>query len=201
MQPRRNYATWSPPPGFVAVPSAVPGIEVYAPAPEDQVDPDAKTFRCPQCNGLIAYDAGDQQLACPHCGYTQEVGARVVGLSAGRFEFTLETLDQSERGWGIERRSIQCASCNAVYSGREGDLSTTCPFCGTVCEHYESAQCHLRTSCTKSPFPTKKSYWFDPRMLAAYDKNGMTGYHADTEALMTRQRPSIRYVPMFTPSI
>ena len=78
---------------------------------------------------------------------------------------------------------------------------TTCPFCGTVCEHYESAQCHLRTSCTKSPFPTKKSYWFDPRMLAAYDKNGMTGYHADTEALMTRQRPSIRYVPMFTPSI
>ena len=131
MQPRRNYATWSPPPGFVAVPSAVPGIEVYAPAPEDQVDPDAKTFRCPQCNGLTSYDAGDQQLACPHCGYTQEIGARVVGLAAGRFEFTLETLDQSERGWGIERRSIQCASCNAVYSGREGDLSTTCPFCGS----------------------------------------------------------------------
>jgi DNA-directed RNA polymerase subunit RPC12/RpoP len=131
MGTRHNYATWSPPPGFVPVPSKVPGIEVYAPAPEQQTGPDAKTFRCPQCNGLISYDAGDQQLACPYCGYKQEIGARVVGLSADRFEFTLETLDQSERGWGIERKSIHCASCQAVFSAQEGELSTTCPFCGS----------------------------------------------------------------------
>ena len=128
---RHNYATWSPPPGFAAVASQVPGIQVYAPAPEEETEPEAKTFRCPQCNGLIAYDAGDQQLACPYCGYKQEVGARVVGLSADRFEFTLQTLDQSERGWGVERRSIQCESCNAVFSSGEGELSTTCPFCGS----------------------------------------------------------------------
>ena len=131
MGTRYNYPTWSPPPGFAAVPSKVPGIEVYAPAPEEQADPDAKTFRCPQCNGLIAYDAGDQQLSCPYCGYKQAVGARVVGLTADRFEFTLETLDQSERGWGIERKSVHCASCNAAFSSAEGELSTTCPFCGS----------------------------------------------------------------------
>jgi DNA-directed RNA polymerase subunit RPC12/RpoP len=131
MDARHNYATWSPPPGFVAVPSQVTGIEVYAPAPEQETGPTAKTFRCPQCNGLVSYDADDQQLACPYCGYTHKIGARVVGLSAQRFEFTLETLDHSERGWGIERRSIQCASCNAVFSSGEGELSTTCPFCGS----------------------------------------------------------------------
>lgn len=125
------YATWSPPPGFIAVPSQVPGIEVYAPAPEETVEPEAKTFRCPQCAGLISYDAGDRELVCPYCGYRQEIGARVVGLSADRFEFTLETLDESERGWGIARRAIQCASCNAVFTSGEGELSTTCPFCGS----------------------------------------------------------------------
>jgi DNA-directed RNA polymerase subunit RPC12/RpoP len=131
MGAQQKYATWSPPPGFVAVHSLIPGVEVYAPAPEEETGPEARTFRCPQCNGLISYDAGDQQLACPYCGYTQEVGARVVGLSAKRFEFTLKTLDESERGWGIERRSIQCASCSAVFSVGEGELSTTCPFCGS----------------------------------------------------------------------
>ncbi|HUT20330.1 MAG TPA: hypothetical protein VM366_14335 [Anaerolineae bacterium] len=131
MTPQHNYATWSPPPGFVVVPSQVPGIEVYAPAPEETAGPEAKTFRCPQCAGLISYDAGDQELICPYCGYRQQIGARVVGLSADRFEFTLGTLGESERGWGIARRSIQCASCNAVFSSSEGELSTTCPFCGS----------------------------------------------------------------------
>jgi Zn finger protein HypA/HybF involved in hydrogenase expression len=131
MDTRHNYATWSPPPGFEARPSQVPGIEVYAPAPEPEIETEAKTFRCPQCNGLISYDAGDQQLACPYCGYSREVGARVVGLSAERFEFTLQALDRSEKGWGIERRSIQCAACNAVFSSGEGELSATCPFCGS----------------------------------------------------------------------
>jgi DNA-directed RNA polymerase subunit RPC12/RpoP len=127
----RNYATWSPPPGFVAMPSQVAGIEVYAPAPEEPAGPESKTFRCPRCAGIISYDAGDQELVCPYCGYKQPVGARVVGLAADRFEFTLETLGESERGWGIARQSIQCASCNAVFTSSEGELSTTCPFCGS----------------------------------------------------------------------
>ena len=54
-----------------------------------------------------------------------------VGLSAERFEFTLETLDQSDRGWGVERKSVHCESCNAAYSSGGGELSTTCPFCGS----------------------------------------------------------------------
>jgi DNA-directed RNA polymerase subunit RPC12/RpoP len=127
----RNYATWSPPPGFVAMPSQVAGIEVYAPAPKEPTGPESKTFRCPRCAGVISYNASDQELVCPYCGYKQPVGARVVGLSADRFEFTLEALGESERGWGIARRSIQCASCNAVFTSGEGELSTTCPFCGS----------------------------------------------------------------------
>lgn len=131
MSKQTSYATWTPPPGFAAVLSKIPGIEVYAPAPEQEKETPARTFRCPQCNGLVAYDAGDQQLECPYCGYQQGVGARIVGLAADRFEFTLQTLDQSERGWGIERKSIQCEACQAVFSSGEGELSTSCPFCAS----------------------------------------------------------------------
>jgi Zn finger protein HypA/HybF involved in hydrogenase expression len=127
----QTYADWTPPPGFRPVSSKVPGIEIYAPAPPEETAPDVQTFKCPQCNGIISYDAGDQQLVCPHCGYTQEVGARVVGLSADRFEFTLKALGESEKGWGVERKSIQCEACQAVFSAGGGTLSTTCPFCGS----------------------------------------------------------------------
>jgi Zn finger protein HypA/HybF involved in hydrogenase expression len=131
MQAQDPIHSWTPPPGFVPVPSKVPGIDVYAPAPPEESEPDARTFHCPQCSGIISYSASDQQLVCPHCGYAQEVTAQVVGLSAERFEFTLQALDQSERGWGVERRSIQCESCNAVFTVGGGELSTTCPFCGS----------------------------------------------------------------------
>ena len=126
----KPFENWSPPPGFVPAPSQVNGIEVYAPAPEEE-KAQATTFRCPQCNGIVAYDAGDQQLACPYCGYKQAIDAPIVGLSAERFEFTLETLDQSERGWGVERQAIHCESCQAVFTTDGDKLSTTCPFCGS----------------------------------------------------------------------
>ena len=56
---RQAYATWTPPPGFRPVPSKVPGIEIYAPAPPQEEQPGAKTFTCPQCNGIIAYSDND----------------------------------------------------------------------------------------------------------------------------------------------
>ena len=131
MPARQTYADWTPPPGFVLAASKVAGVETYAPAPPEDAQPDAKTFRCPQCNGIVSYSADAQELVCPHCGYTRKVGAPVVGLSAERFEFTLAALDQSEKGWGADRTSIQCEACNASFSVAGDQLSTTCPFCGS----------------------------------------------------------------------
>jgi Zn finger protein HypA/HybF involved in hydrogenase expression len=128
---KQPFAEWIPPPGFVSVSSKVPGVEVYAPAPPEEKGPEVRTFRCPQCNGIISYSPDDQELVCPYCGYKQQIGARVVGLAADRFEFTLEALDQSEKGWGVERQSIHCEACNAMFSAGGGALSTTCPFCGS----------------------------------------------------------------------
>ena len=60
MSKHTSYATWSPPPGFAPVPSKIPGIEVYAPAPEQEEEAPARTFRCPQCNGAVHVTGGDE---------------------------------------------------------------------------------------------------------------------------------------------
>ena len=70
-------------------------------------------------------------IACEHCGYIAPVRAMQVGRSADEFEFTLETISQSERGWGEERHILHCGSCGAALSLPIGTLSTTCPFCAS----------------------------------------------------------------------
>jgi hypothetical protein len=54
-----------------------------------------------------------------------------VGHSAQDFEFTLETISQSNRGWGIKRQLLHCDACGGDLSLPEGTLSTTCPFCSS----------------------------------------------------------------------
>lgn len=121
---------WSPPKGFVAIPSQVPGIEVYAPAPEEQAE-ETKTFKCRHCGGVIAYSAAERRLACPYCGRTQDVDAEEVGRAADQFEFTLEAMARPQYGWGEERRELVCESCGAVVAVAPRDLTNTCAFCGS----------------------------------------------------------------------
>ncbi|MDY6877256.1 MAG: hypothetical protein SWK90_13775 [Chloroflexota bacterium] len=121
---------WSPPAGFVPVPSQVEGIKLYAPAPEGESE-ETNTFKCRHCGGVIAYSATQRQLTCPYCGSTQEVDAEKVGQTAAEFEFTLETMEHARYGWGAERRELVCDSCGAVVTVAPDKLTSTCAFCGS----------------------------------------------------------------------
>lgn len=121
-----------PPPGFVSVPSAVEGIAVYAPAlPETGPHQEVVDFKCPRCGAVTAYSVVDGGLRCAHCGYYEPPQAPAVGKAAPQFEFTLEALEQAARGWGEERRDLCCQSCSAQLSLPPGQLTSTCPFCGS----------------------------------------------------------------------
>ncbi len=122
--------SWTPPPGFIPVPSALEGVQVYAPAPEPQ-PPEQKTFKCPNCGASTAYSAQAAALVCAHCGYTEQPAAPTSGRSAKKAEFTIETLEQSTQGWGRARREIHCESCGANFSLDRNALATTCPFCAS----------------------------------------------------------------------
>ncbi len=122
---------WPPPEGYIPVSSQVDGIEVYAPAPEVKEDQETLTFRCRHCGGTISYSASERQLTCPYCGGSQEVAAEEVGQTAAEFEFTLETMERAQYGWGQERRELVCESCGAVVAAAPETLTSTCAFCGS----------------------------------------------------------------------
>jgi len=125
-----SSALWPPPEGFVAVPSQVEGIEIYAPAPEQEPE-ETRTFKCRYCGGTIEYSASQQRLTCPYCGQTQDIAAEEVGQAAAEFEFTLETMERARYGWGEERRELVCESCGAAVAIAPDALTSTCAFCGS----------------------------------------------------------------------
>jgi hypothetical protein len=121
---------WPPPAGFVPIPSQIKGIELYAPAPEEEAE-ETRTFKCRQCGGTISYSATQRQLTCPYCSSLQKIDAETVGRRADEFEFTLETMAQAHHGWGEARRELVCESCGSVVAVAPDILTNTCAFCGS----------------------------------------------------------------------
>lgn len=121
-----------PPADYVPTHSALPGIEVYKPAPPES-DPHKEIvdFNCPQCGAKTAYSAADGGLTCSFCGYFEKPQAKVVGKKAEQFEFTVETMARSVQGWGKDRKEMACQNCGAQTSIPEGSLTYTCAFCGS----------------------------------------------------------------------
>ncbi|MEA3338505.1 MAG: hypothetical protein U9R15_00925 [Chloroflexota bacterium] len=122
---------WPPPEGFIQMPSLVRGIELYGPASEEEPEEKTRSFKCPYCGGVTTYSAAERQLTCSHCGRAQEVNAEQVGQRAAEFEFTLETVERAQYGWGEERRELVCESCGAAVTVAPEVLTSTCAFCGS----------------------------------------------------------------------
>lgn len=123
-----------PPPGYILTESAIPGIAVYAPAPEEAAaQPEIVDFKCPQCQAMTAYSVADGGLRCTYCGYYEPPARPIVGKGAQEFEFTVETLAVASQahGWGETRKELQCQNCNARATLPPGRLTHTCPFCGS----------------------------------------------------------------------
>jgi predicted RNA-binding Zn-ribbon protein involved in translation (DUF1610 family) len=120
-----------PPPGFIRAESAVPGIELYQPAPQVEAHQTIVDFRCPQCNGVTAYCTDEGALTCTYCGYHEEPQAERVGRGAEQFEFTVETVRRASTGWGEARKELVCHSCGAHTTLSMSMLTHTCPFCAS----------------------------------------------------------------------
>jgi hypothetical protein len=146
----------SPPEGFVLVPSLVDGIEVYAPAPEVEPDEETRTFKCRHCGGTVSYSAAERQLTCPYCGGSQEVAAEEVGRTAAEFEFTLETMERAQYGWGEQRRELVCEACGAVVAVAPDVLTSTCAFCGSNRVHARDVTGDLLRPTALLPFVVER---------------------------------------------
>lgn len=120
-----------PPPDYVAVESAVPGIEVFQPAPPAEPQREVVAFKCPRCGAATAYSIAERGLVCTHCGYHQAPRHQPVGENAAGFEFTVDVVERAARGWGVTRKELACQNCGAHTTLPEQSLSHTCPFCAS----------------------------------------------------------------------
>lgn len=121
-----------PPHGYVPTKSAVSGIEIYKPAPEDTGEHKAViSFNCPQCDGTTGFNAADGGLTCSYCGYHEPPKKPVVGKGAEEFEFTVTTIQRATHGWGVARTDLHCQRCGSHTIIPPDTLSHTCPFCAS----------------------------------------------------------------------
>ena len=90
-------------------------------------------YKCPCCDGAIAFDSGIQKMKCPFCDTEFEMEA----LAAYDSELKNETADDlrwktaDATPWqedGI--RSYVCKSCGGEIIGDENTAATACPYCG-----------------------------------------------------------------------
>ena len=84
--------------------------------------------KCPQCGGVMDFDPNIGGMACPYCGYEEEIVKEAA--SAAELEF-----DKAENtgncDWGAQKKQIICKSCGAetIYDALE--VASECPYCGS----------------------------------------------------------------------
>jgi DNA-directed RNA polymerase subunit RPC12/RpoP len=174
-----RLANWQPPPEYLAVPSLVEGITIYAPQQVQPARDQTVNYKCPQCGATTHFDIAAGGVACRHCGYQVGIEAKQVGRRAQEFEFTLETMEASAQGWGVARRELHCDSCGANLTLPESALTISCPFCASNKVNLHPAPSDVLRPRYLIPFSLEKQTirlnaqtwlgkgWFHPSELSA----------------------------------
>lgn len=92
-----------------------------------------ETFPCPACGAQAEWHPGRQKLICPFCGTESpyQVNAATGAIEEIDLVRALRELPEEERGWQVERRSVQCQSCRAVMVFDPARVGQNCEFCGS----------------------------------------------------------------------
>ncbi|MBI9047508.1 MAG: hypothetical protein JEZ06_23695 [Anaerolineaceae bacterium] len=169
---------WKIPEGFKEVESVVEGVLVFAPSVQKTEEETPKTFSCPQCGASTQYDIAAGGVNCEYCGFLKAMPRKKTKQKSDRFEFTLETLEEIEKGWGISRSDVTCESCGAHYTMAAGAITATCPFCASNQVYIRQASSETLRPRFLVPFKVKLDFirqktiawlgkgWFHPDELS-----------------------------------
>ena len=85
--------------------------------------------KCPKCGGVMDFDPNIGGMACPYCGYEEEIAQED---SSKVEELAFESAEKTEScNWGAAKKQIICKSCGAetIYDALE--VASECPYCGS----------------------------------------------------------------------
>lgn len=95
-------------------------------------------FKCPNCDGAIAFDPTVQKLKCPYCDSeleTEEILSYQRELNeapADHMEWDTAAGSQWQEEEVSKLRVYQCNACGGEIVGDENTAATSCPFCGNA---------------------------------------------------------------------
>ena len=92
-------------------------------------------YKCPCCDGAIAFDSNSQKMKCPYCDTEFEVETlaaydeELKGQKADRMEWDTAAGADWQPGEEDGLRRYVCQSCGGEIVGDENTAATACPYC------------------------------------------------------------------------
>ena len=106
----------------------------------------AATYQCPNCGGILAYNAQTGRLTCSHCGISYAEGEieRAIPLAAGGASAVAQATEHvktvdgflEHAPWEVAGANAAhavgyaCPSCGANVLADQSAVTATCPYCG-----------------------------------------------------------------------
>jgi hypothetical protein len=89
---------------------------------------------CPACGAEANWNAARQALVCPYCGTVSPAQLATDGSLVREHDLALalRAVPDSQRGWGLDRTSVQCQSCKAISLFEATRVAQRCEFCGSA---------------------------------------------------------------------
>ncbi len=139
-----------------AMPPAAPGEARTGEIEGSTIDSGkGRIFPCGQCGADLEFHIGQQNLKCPFCGHTEDVG---FADSEGDEEPAVEEQDframlaklaelrkeKTEATGDTDTQEVRCESCGANVSFQGTLTSSECAFCGSPIQRKNVHECEER---------------------------------------------------------
>lgn len=95
-----------------------------------------KEYKCPCCDGAVAFDTKSQGLKCPYCGTEFDIDTlssynEALGHDGNdNLNWENKADGQWEEGEADELQVYTCNSCGGELVSDENTAATACPYCG-----------------------------------------------------------------------
>jgi hypothetical protein len=88
---------------------------------------------CPACGAQAVWDPGRQKLLCAFCGTESpyQLDRTTGAVEESDLAKALREIPDEARGFGADRRTVQCQSCKAVMVFEAQRVGQNCEFCGS----------------------------------------------------------------------